>query len=100
VRHHKYSLRKKLKNVTNAKLIRNHLLRYLKKCCNAPKPVRQYALLALTLKHNHGYTRTKIHTFCIVTGRIRYTIRDTYTSRLTFGDFLRSGNLVGFSHGS
>ena|SRR5579884_409526 len=100
MRKHREPLKNKMRRVTIEELRRPQLLRYIKSCCLAPLPVRQYALLALNLKNNFLMTRTKIHTFCLVTGRIRYTIRDVYVSRLVVGDIQREGNLVGYSHGS
>jgi len=98
MRRHRDSLIKKLKIIRSSDLIRPHLLRFLKRSDLAPTALRQYAILAMTLKKNHALTRTKIHTFCMVTGRIHYTIGDIYVSRLVVGEIGRRGNLVGYAH--
>jgi ribosomal protein S14 len=100
MRRQRDSLIRKLKVIKSADLIRSHLLRFLKRSDLAPIALKQYAILAMTLKKNHALSRTKVHTFCMVTGRIHYTIGDIYVSRLVVGEIGRRGNLVGYAHGS
>src|SRR5579871_2517245 len=100
MRKHRDIFQQNLKQAKSEKHNRSLLLRYIKNSCLVPLPVRQYALLALSIRKNYLANRTRVQLFCLVTGRIRSTMRDTHTSRLVVGAIQREGNLVGYFQAS
>jgi len=55
--------------------------------------------LSFSIKNDLSFSylpKSKINTYCLVTGRIRYTIKHSKTSRQLFFEFTNSGLLPGF----
>ena len=88
----KFFLRKYYKFTSKQKEIHYKALNFLKKTKFCP-PLHFGCSILLTSSHLH---LSKLKTYCLVTGRVRYTIKDVQVSRHTFFELCRDGFYTGF----
>jgi ribosomal protein S14 len=88
----KYSLIQHF-NYTKYSEFNNIALNYVKKNITSPKPLKHS--ITLYLKKNY-LPKTKLKSYCLLTGRVRFTIGITQTSRQTFLSTCKDGLVTGF----
>lgn len=99
MKRHQYKLKRNLRTFTKKKKLANHVLNYIKKNVCFPLAVRQNSMLFLS-DAEFFIPYSRVHTFCLVTGRIRYTMNNTYMSRIVFNEGIRNGIIPGFRNSS
>ena len=72
--------------------------KYVQNCSKKSKPSLKFAMRFYLLQNYYPFSR--VNTYCLVTGRTRFTVTLTHTSRHIFFDFCRGGDLTGFFYSS
>lgn len=93
MKRHKYSLQILPKKYNKNNELKNTAFAYLSHYKTTPQALRNNVLLNTKINF---FPISKIHTFCLVTGRVRYTITLAGISRHIFFDYSREGFLPGF----
>lgn len=94
MKRHKYVFPKYIQSITKNKELQIAALKYLRD----QKLLKNKSFifcLRNALAANY-IPLSKINTYCLVTGRIRYTIKNTQTSRHIFFEYCSSGFIPGF----
>jgi ribosomal protein S14 len=66
---------------------------YIKNNTLSPPYLRQYSLLYLSDKKGYTYL---IKNYCLLSGKTRYVIKSSNTSRMFFKELIEKANLTGF----
>jgi ribosomal protein S14 len=94
MKRHKYTLPKYVKKLTKFRELRVLALKYIREQAVLPNnSILFYARRKLRRLHPHA---SKITTYCLVTGRVRYTIKDAQVSRQLFYEYCSEGFLPGY----
>lgn len=94
MKRHKYVFPKYIKKLNKKIELRLLALKFLKKQ-KILKNFSFYFCLAQQIKKNF-IPFSKINTYCLITGRVHYTIKKTQTSRHIFFELCREGFIPGF----
>lgn len=94
MKRHKYVFPKYLRTINKKAELKIIALKFLREQKILIDPSLSFCLHK-KLKQNY-IPLSKINTYCLITGRIRYTINYTQTSRQIFFEYCREGYIPGF----
>ena len=94
MKRHLYKLPQYTEILTPRRELRVAALKYIREQEILTSPAMKFfARRKLRRRHVHV---SKTRTYCLVTGRVRYTIKDTQTSRHIFFEYCSAGFLPGY----
>lgn len=94
MKRHKYTFPRFLVNINKRTEITLLALKYLRDQRLLQNSSLDFCL-RVGLRRNY-IPFSKINTYCLATGRVRYTIKHTQTSRHVFFELCREGSIPGF----